>query len=227
LAQRQTDIIMTGVKDRTKMAPPAGAMTDLLRRGIDTFVDMHQHFLTIAAKQTDLWVDSVKEGTPFEGKQLAELARDAMETFVRSQKKFLDVVAEETAHATGVKNGKPEPHRRTELMGLAREAAEALIDAQKKLLDIAAQQMSVNVQVARKTFDAINPIPPVTLSDITRTTVDSFVAAQKALLEVMQKPAAKVQAAIHRETPSHTPSPKRKPPARKRTIKPVATAAAV
>jgi hypothetical protein len=142
-----------------------------------------------------------------------------METFVKSQKKFLDVVAEETAHVTGVKNGKPDaPRKHAELTTLARESAEALIDAQKKLLDIAAQQISVNVKVAKKTFDVLNPIPPMTLSDLTRTTVDSFVSAQKALLEVMSKP----------DQPQHAPqyhaSPRRKPPARKR---PTGKAAAV
>ena len=135
------------MKDKAGIAPPVTAMSDLLRRGIDTFIDMHQHFLTIAAKQTDVWIDAAKDGRPFEGTNLPELAREAMETFVRSQKKFLDVVAEETAHATGAKNGKSDSRKKVELTELARESAEALIDAQKKLLDIAAQQMSVNVKV--------------------------------------------------------------------------------
>lgn len=186
LAQRQNEIVLTAVKERTGPAP-IGAMTDLLRRGVDTFIDMHQHFLTIAARQTDIWIDSAREGRPFDGKQVAELAREAMENFVRSQKKFLDAVAEETAHATGAKNGKEQSAKRAEVAELAREGAEAFIDAQKKLLDIAAQQMSVNLKVGRETLEAINPFPPVTLAGLTRHTVDSFVAAQKALLETMAK----------------------------------------
>ena len=42
-----------------------------------------------------------RSGEPFEGIHLTAMARESMETFVRSQKKFLDVLAEETAHATG------------------------------------------------------------------------------------------------------------------------------
>ena len=197
LAQRQNEIVLGGVRERTPGAP-LGAMTDLLRRGIDTFIEMQQHFLTIASKQTDVWIDAAKEGKPFDGKHVAELARDAMENFVRSQKKFLDAVAEETAHATGAKNGKGESaKKKTEVAELAREGAEAFIDAQKKLLDIAAQQMSVNVKVARKTIGAINPFPPVTLADLTRHTVDSFVAAQKALLDTMAKRGHAAIAARH------------------------------
>ena len=110
-----------------------------------------------------------------------------MDTFIRSQKKFLDAVAEESAHATeGTHNGKHA--RKTELTELARQATEAFIDAQKKLLDVAAQQVAVNVKVTRETMKKLNPVPPFKFADVAKNTVDSFVAAQKALLDVMAKP---------------------------------------
>jgi hypothetical protein len=208
LAQRQNDIVLGGVTDRVAGVPPAAAMSDLLRRGLDTFLDMQQHFLTIASKQTGVWIDSVREGRPFDGKHVAELARDAMENFVRSQKRFLDVVAEETARATGAPNGKEEHRPSAEIAELAREGAEAFIDAQKKLLDIAAQQVTLQVKVARRTINAVNPFPPMTLAGLTRQTVDSFVSAQKALLEVM---ANSGPVAEKRRRP-----PSRKPVGRKR-----------
>lgn len=212
LAQRENELVMNGVKERAGGLAPVSVMSDLLRRSVDTFIDMHQHFLTIAARQTDLWIDAAKSGEPFEGKGLAELAREGMENFVRSQKKFLDIVAEETANAA---NGHPpaKAGKKTELTELAREGVEAFIDAQKKLLDVAAQQMSVNVRTVRRAADVVNPFHlPVrnTLADLTRQTVDSFVAAQKALLDVMAKP-------------GHTTAneaPNRKPPLRKRGAAP-------
>ena len=106
---------------------PVGAMAELLRRGIDTFIDMQQHFLTMVAKQADVWVDNTKDGKPFEGKGMPEIAREAMENFVRSQKKFLDAVAEETAHAMGAKDG--QEHRagkKTEVAELARQGTRSL-----------------------------------------------------------------------------------------------------
>jgi hypothetical protein len=112
------------------------------------------------------------------------------------------VVAEETAHATGEKNGKEPPAKRAEIAGLAREGAEAFIDAQKKLLDIAAQQMAVQMKVTRRTVQAMNPLPSVTLADVTRRTVDSFVSAQKALLDVMTRPAHQ----------AHPPDKPKRPP---------------
>jgi len=194
-AQRENEIIMTGLKERAAL-PPVAAMADLYRRGVDTFIDMQQSFLTLAAKRTDAWIDAAKEGHAPKAASLTELAREAMDEFVKSQKKFLDVVAEETSHMMeGTAPKKRGPAKKTELTELGRQAAEAFIDAQKKLLDVAAQQMEVNVKAAKKTVEMIKPLQPVTLADLTRKTVDSLVAAQKALLDVMSKP-------------SHEPAPK-------------------
>ncbi len=219
LAQRQNEILVGGIHDRAAGTAVLAAATDLFRRGVDTYIEMQQHFLTIAAKQTDAWIEAVKDGRPLDGKPIGDLATEAMENFVRSQKKFLDVLAEEVALATGAKNGKVSAAKKAEISALAREAIEAFIDAQKKLLDIGSQQLAVNAKVARETIEMMNPLPPLTLSDLTRQTVGSFVAAQKALLEVMSKPAAKVQEKT-------TAAPKRKPPTRKRATQAVAAATA-
>jgi len=212
LAQRQNEIVMGGVAERAGGVPPAAALAGLLRRGVDTFIDMQQHFLSLAAKQADVWVESAREGRAFEGRRLAELGRDAMENFVRSQKKFLDAVAEETAHATGAHNGRQAPARKAEIAEMAREGVEAFLDAQKKLLDIAAQQMAVQVRTARRAVESINPLPPAAVADLTRRTVDSFVAAQKALLDVMARPAGKPQPAEKPKAPPRRTVRKRTTP---------------
>src|ERR1017187_2781466 len=168
LAQRENEIFTTVVKERVGGPPPVAAVTDLFSRGVDTVIGMQQHLLTLAARQTDEWIDATKSGTPFDGIQLTALARESMETFVRSQKKFLDVLAEETAHATGKEtNGKAHaPAHKTELTELARQSAEAYIDAQKKLLDVAAQQMKVNAKTAKEAIGAMNPLPVETLGEL-------------------------------------------------------------
>ena len=161
LAQRQNELLTTVVKERIDGPAPVAAVTDLFSRGVDTVIGMHQHLLTMAARQTDEWIDATKSGEPFEGIHLGALARESMETFVRSQKKFLDVLAEETAHATGNDtNGKHAAARKTELAELARQSAEAYIDAQKKLLDVAAQQLKVNAKTAREAIRTTLPSFP-------------------------------------------------------------------
>jgi hypothetical protein len=189
LAQRQNEILTTAVQERAGGPAPVAAVTDLFSRGIDTVLGMQQHFLTMAARQADEWIDATKSGEPFEGIHLTSLARESMETFVRSQKKFLDVLAEETARATGKEsNGKVHSQGKTELTELARQSAEAYIDAQKKLLDVASQQLKVYAKTAREAMEAMNPLPAETLGELTRQTVEGFVESQQALLNLVVKP---------------------------------------
>ena len=113
-----------------------------------------------------------------------------MENFVKAQKQFLDVIAEETAKATGGKhtNGAGKKMKQTELSELARKATEAFIEAQKRLVDIAGRQVNANVKTAGKTMTLLRPFPSLPLSELTREAVKSYVEAQKALMDVMVKP---------------------------------------
>jgi hypothetical protein len=190
LGQKQNEILMTGVKERIGDWPAAQAITELLRRSVDNFVDMQQEFLKIAGKQTHTWLAAAKAGKPYQSEDLVELAREGMEKFVEAQKHFMDVIAEETAHATGQKraNGNKKM-KKTELSALAREATESFIDAQKKLVDLAGQQMNTNVKTAGKALELLKPFPFVPLADLTREGVKSYVDAQRALMDVMVKPA--------------------------------------
>jgi hypothetical protein len=212
LAQRENEILTTVVKERIGGPAPIAAVTDLFSRGVDTVIGMQQHFLTLAARQTDEWIDATKSGEPFEGLHLSELARESMETFVRSQKKFLDVLAEETAHATGKEtNGHAHaPARKTELNELARQSAEAYIDAQKKLLDVVTQQFKVTAKTAREALSAMNPLPAETIGELLRHTMVGFVESEQDLLDVVVKPPH--QAPKAHAAPQH-PKPGRKRPA--------------
>jgi hypothetical protein len=186
LGQKQNEILMTGVKERIGDWPAAQAVTDLVRRS----VDMQQEFLKIAGKQTHTWIEAAKSGKPYQSQELLELAREGMEKFVEAQKQFMDVIAEETAKATGQKraNG-AKKMKKTDLSALAREATESFIDAQKRLVDLAGQQMNTNVKTAGKALELLKPFPFVPLGDLTREGVKSYVDAQRALMDVMVKPA--------------------------------------
>ncbi len=209
LAQRENEIVTTVVKERIGGPAPVAAVTDLFSRGIDTVIGMQQHFLTLAARQTDEWIDATKSGEPFEAIHLTDFARESVETFVRSQKKFLDVLAEETAIATGKQtNGNGKGHaasKKTELTELARQSGEAYIDAQKKLLDVAVQQLKVNAKTVREAFRAMNPLPVETLGELAKHTAEGLVESQQALLDQMVKPphqASKGHAAAEHAKPA-------------------------
>ena len=193
LGQQQNEILMSGVKERVGDWPAAHAVADLLRRSLDVFITMQQEFLKIADKQTHTWVEATKNGKPYQGEHLLELARESMENFVKAQKEFLDVVAEETAKATSGKhtNGAGKKVKKTELTELAQQATESFIDAGKKLADVAGQQLNSNLKTAGKAAELFTPFPFLPLAELTREGVKSYVDAQKALMDVLVKPAPK------------------------------------
>jgi hypothetical protein len=208
LGQKQNEILMTGVKERVGDSPAAHAIADLLRRSVDTFVQMQQEFLKIAGKQTHTWLEAAKAGKPYQGEDLVEMARDGMEKFIRAQKQFMDVIADETARATGGKRTETTKKiKKTDVSTLAREATESFIEAQKKLVDLAGQQMNTNVQAAGKVIDLMKPFPFLPLGELTREGVRSYVDAQRELMDVMVKPA------------NHKPTSKSRPPARRKKEK--------
>jgi hypothetical protein len=190
LGREQNELLMASVQERVGQWPVAHAMTDLLRRSVETFVDMQEQFLKIAGKQTHTWVDAAKAGKPYQPEQLVGLAREGMENFAKAQKQFLDIIAEEASKATGGKhtNGAGKKMKQTELSELARKATESFMEAQKRLVDIAGRQVNANVKTAGKTVTLLRPFPSLPLSELTREAVKSYVEAQKALMDVMVKP---------------------------------------
>jgi hypothetical protein len=192
---RQHEILMAGVKERIGDQRAAHAVTDLLQRSVETFIHMQREFLKIAGKQTHSWVEAAKAGKPYQPELLAELAREGMENFVKAQKQFMDVIADETAKATGGKHSNGfKKIKKTELSTLARQATESFIDAQRKLVDLAGQQMNANVKTAGKALELLKPFPFVPFTELTREGVKSYVDAQKALIDVMVKPGAEHKA---------------------------------
>lgn len=193
LAQKENDILLTGVKERMGSNATV-AMTELLRRSIDTFVDMQQDFLTIASKQSQQMMHAARDGKAVDGRRMVEFARESMDNFVHAQKKFLDVIAEETDNATSDKPvGKKTS--KTEATKIAREAMDVFIDSQKRLLDLAGQQIHVNLRAAHKTSDLLSSFR-LPLGAMTGEGVKTFVDAEKAMLDNMIKtrPTAKAAA---------------------------------
>ena len=195
LAKQENDIVLNGVKERIGGFMPAIAMTDLVQRSLDTLIGMQQELLTTTNKQALELLESKKGGKSERTAQLVEFAREGVETFTRAQKKFLDVVAQETAKAT---RGKPEhngkPAKKTELTQLAREAGNAFVEAQKRLLDVMGQQMNVNLDVASRTLDMMAPSRLLPMANLTSEGVRNFVDRETALIGSIVKPGKKVVA---------------------------------
>jgi len=188
LAQQENEIVMNGGKEHLAGSMRAMALTDLIRRSLDTFIRMQQDFLATTSKQTMHWLEAVKAGKGYQNTHLLDLAREGMETFVQAQKKFLDVIAQESIKATSGKHDHAKPMKKTELSKLATEATNAFIDAQKKLLDVMGRQTNVNLKAATQTMKLLSPARLMPMANLTGEGVKSFVSAEKALIESMIKP---------------------------------------
>jgi hypothetical protein len=188
LAQQESELVTGAIKERVGGSKPAVAMTDLVRRSVETFVGMQEEFLKITSQQTIRWLDAIKAGKYFESSHAVEFARQGMDNFVDAQKKFLDIVADETAKATGGKPQPPSKAKKTELSKLAREATDAFIEAQKRLLDVVGQQMSVNLKTATRMVETVSPARLLPMANFTGAGVKSFVEAEKTLLDAVVKP---------------------------------------
>jgi hypothetical protein len=188
LAQKEYEIVTKGVKGRVGRHTAAVAMTDLMQRSFDTFVNMQRDFLKTADKQTHTWLDAIKAGKPYDPEGLIELARDSFDTFVRTQKKFLDVVSEEMTKATSGKHGAAKkPVKKTAITELAHQATDSFIEAQKKLMDVAGRQSNGQVKAVGKTMDMLSPPPFINWPEMTRESVKSIVDVEKAVINTVTK----------------------------------------
>jgi len=202
LAQQENEIIFNGVKERVGRFTPAVATTDLVRRSLDTLIGMQQELLTTTNKQALKLLESDKKGA--RTAELVEFAREGVETFTRAQKKFLDVVGQETVKAT---RGKHEHDgkavKKTELTQLARDAGNAFIEAQKRLLDVMGQQMNVNLDVATRTMEMITPSRLMPMVNMTGEGVRNFVEKEKAVIGSLVKTVKKDVAEVKHARPRH------------------------
>jgi hypothetical protein len=187
LSKQENEIFFNGLKERIGSFLPGVAMTDLVRRSLDTLIGMQQDLLTSTSKQTLQWLESGELGKTPRAAQLMEYAREGVEAFTRAQANFLNVVAEETAKATSAKY-EPKPVKKTELAHLAREAANAFIEAQKRLLDVMEQQMNVNLDAATHTAEIMSPTRLVPMASLTGKEVKNFFEKETSLISSYIKP---------------------------------------
>jgi len=188
LAQRENDIVMNGIKERTSSVIPLTAMTDLVQRSLDTFIGMQQDFLTTASRQALQWLGTEEVGTSSKA-QLIDLAREAVETFARAQRKFIDVLAEDAELVTGRKHQhETKPLHKTDLAKLAHEAGNAFIEAQKRILEVMGQQMTVNMAAANRTMEMLSPSRFLPVANLAGERIKTFVDAEQAFIGSLVMP---------------------------------------
>ena len=189
LLREENEIVLNGVKGRVSASDAAVAMSDLVRRSLNTFLELQQDFLKLAGKQTHNWLTAVEKGKAYDSEQFVEMAREGMDHFVQAQQKFLNMIAEEASKATKTEAGRKA--KIEELSDLARQATERYMEAQKKLMDVAGKQMNANLKASGRALEMMKPLATIQFPEMAREGVRNFVDAEKAVIETMTKrPAA-------------------------------------
>jgi len=189
LGKEQNELWTSGAKSRVGACPRRQAAVELLRRSVENFIHLSEDYLKLASHQSHAWLDSAKSGKVYEPERLIEFAQEGVDRFIKAQKQFLDVVAEETSHAVEMKpvNGAKKKIKHTELPELAQKATESFVDAQKRLVDVAEHQINAGLKTTGKAMKMVQPFPFPPLNELTRDAVKSYIEAQKALMDVMVK----------------------------------------
>lgn len=195
LAHEENEILLNGVKERVGSFVPGIAMTELVRRSVDTVIAMQQELLTSTSKQTLEWLESERAGKPDRTAHLVASAHEAVETFTRAQKKFLEVLSQEAVKAVEGKEHETKPAKKTEIAHLAGKAASAFIDAQKKLLDVMGQQMNVNLDITTRSMEFMNVSRLLPMANLTGEGLKKFLDTEKSFLGSLMTPGKKVAAA--------------------------------
>jgi hypothetical protein len=193
LAQQENEIILNGVRDRIGPFLPAVAMTDGIRRSLETLLAMQQELLTTTSKQTLEWLQPEKAAKGKRAIHLMDFAREGVETFTRAQKKFLEVVAQEAQKAaSGKKDDGNKGVKKAQLAHVARQAGNAFIEAQKRLLDVLGQQMNVNLDATTRAMTIMSPAKLIPVASRTGEGVRNFVNEEAELISSLVKRPKKV-----------------------------------
>ncbi len=188
LVQQQNDIVFQGVKQTVGNYEPISSMTELLRRSVKVVVESQQDFLAAAEKQTNAWLDSAKAGDVFGDREARQLARDGIDNFERTQRKLLDAISEATSWSDEKASASTEgKSTMPDLAGLARDSMDAFLKAQKRIVELAGQQVTASLKVTRETMVMVEPPSQESMENMGRESVEKFVTAQKAQLDLLAK----------------------------------------
>jgi hypothetical protein len=161
----------------------------VVHQGVANCIAAQKHFLKFVEAQTEGAFRDFGNGKRFDTGRLADTARDGVRTFVKAQKKFLDIIDKELLAESADASEAGTEHKAIDMFDIAKESVDAYVEAQKRMLDLASDQIDVNVKFVKELFSMdIQRHPATTIPDVLKKSADSFVAAQKALVELASKP---------------------------------------
>lgn len=203
-AEGETALLVNGVKDGLPLPKVAGTLAEVARHRVDTFIGLQKHLLDATAEHAHEVTESFREGKGLAAvASVTHLARKGIESFVETEKKFLDLAAHEVTAATkaGHESHKSARDRAKVLTKMAREGVDKYIDTQKKLLSLAIDQLEPDDEIWPKKAEPVRKEPRTPLSELTQKSVHNLVTAQKSLMDLAMKPIKAKAVETNHKTP--------------------------
>jgi len=185
LTAQQNSLALGFVRERINFSPlrPLTGMVELAGQSLANFVAAQKILLDLAAGENALLQAGIKEGLGLSGvpAALTDAWRDGVNAFVGMQKKFLDMVNNQSQAAiTAFKEGKPFEGKN--LGEVARESVENFVHTQKKFLDLVTDV--THAETNGKARKGAKPAAQVKLTELAKDGMDKFVDSQKKLLDL-------------------------------------------
>jgi hypothetical protein len=190
LASKQNAIIADGLKPGIAHTPVA-PLAEVVHKGLENFFNAQKHFLGVFEKQAEEAIKDLNQGKGFDTGRLGEIASEGVRDFIGTHKKFLDLVQ----HQIDGKGEKaPANGKKVDLFDVAKQSVDSLVEVEKRMLDLLSNQVDVDVKFVRELFNMqVTTQPATTLPELMKKSVDSFVAAQKALVELASQKRKEVE----------------------------------
>jgi hypothetical protein len=168
----------------------AGPLAEIVRRGMETLIDVQKRTLEVAAQQSTVAVEAIAAGVYAVAEPSAnsflQIASDTVAAFVEAHNGMLDLVVRQSAAASGaVKGGGGFPG--TVVAGMSdavHVSIERAVAAQKALLEQAVRQHAAVMEAAKRHAGAaaVKQVPKA--MDAFRHTMETFAEAQKKVLDL-------------------------------------------
>lgn len=192
LAAGETALVLEGMKEGLRLPASAGAVADVVQHRVETLIGLQKQLLVAAAEQTGTAAESYHEGEGLQaGARVAELARRGLKDLVASEKKFLELAAQEVSVATkGSKRKEKAPRKRMKVLTeMVREGTEKYMGAQKKLLELTIKQLETVGKAKSEHKEEGRKEGQPSWAELTEKSVKNLVTAEKSLLDLaMRRP---------------------------------------
>jgi hypothetical protein len=167
-------------------------ISSLVLNSVERVAGLQKKTLDIGAEQTGEWIGAWKKAFSYfpPSAFLFDVAVQAAQTAVETQKSAIDLVVEQSKAATGIAKARAEGNSKiADGVATIQKSVERSLEAQKTILEFAGEQNRAAFETARKQFGAAAG-PAAVIVDTFQRGTHAAIEAQKSFLNIASQPFA-------------------------------------